>query len=106
MLNRSGRAVGKGGALYWSYNPSTKQFYTIGAYSDGTISLAGRNYSIPVWTKNGLDGVTQSSTATRMPHMLALVGTPMAACLCRSITPGDASDTTTLVFSTVLFIVL
>lgn len=65
LLNKSGRALGKGGALYWSYNPSTKKFYTIGAYSDGTVSLPGHHTSVPVWTKNGLDEITSGTIPYR-----------------------------------------
>jgi len=78
MLNRAGRAQGKGGALYWSYNPSAKQFYVIGAYSDGTTSLEGSNYSVPIWTKNGLDEIT-SGTIPYRPFGEAIVNRYKAA---------------------------
>ncbi len=65
MLNRAGRAKDRGGALYWSYSPKTKQFYSIGAYADGTISKEGQNSQIPVWIDNSVQGLVSGTIPYR-----------------------------------------
>ena len=65
ILNRAGRAKDRGGALYWAYNPETKKFYSIGAYSDGTVSKEGQNHQVPVWSSKAVTGLVAGTIPYR-----------------------------------------